>query len=147
MIGFLVPVLTEEKRLLSLDYTLHGHSYMTHSFLLKGEGPPVCIPSDESLTVEHILSFCSDSTEVRGWHLPFRRCEYYSKMYICLFKRNKHYWNISFSCILDQIFLTIIYIYFFFNGVFKIDKMLALTCRFFFFFKHVIRFDNMFDLI
>ena len=32
-----------------------GHSFITHSFLLKGEEPPVCIGCDKRLTVEHIL--------------------------------------------------------------------------------------------
>lgn len=30
-----------------------GHSYVTQSFLLKGEEPPVSIPCDELLTIEH----------------------------------------------------------------------------------------------
>ena len=46
--------------------SLHiGHSYITHSFLLKGEEPPVCITCDKRLTVEHILLFCSDLIEIR----------------------------------------------------------------------------------
>ena len=32
-----------------------GHSFITHSFLLKGEEPPVCIGCDKRLTIEHIL--------------------------------------------------------------------------------------------
>ena len=32
-----------------------GHSFLTHSFLLKGEEPPVCIGCDKRLTLEHIL--------------------------------------------------------------------------------------------
>ena len=32
-----------------------GHSFITHSFLLKGEEPPVCIGYDKRLTIEHIL--------------------------------------------------------------------------------------------
>ena len=31
-----------------------GHSYVTHSFLLKGEEPPACIPCDELLAIEHM---------------------------------------------------------------------------------------------
>jgi len=37
-----------------------GHSFTTHSFLLKGEEPPVCIGCDEALTIVHILLSCSD---------------------------------------------------------------------------------------
>ena len=32
-----------------------GHSFLTHSFLLKDEEPPVCIGCDIRLTIEHIL--------------------------------------------------------------------------------------------
>ena len=32
-----------------------GHSFFTHSFLLKGEEPPMCIGCDKRLTLEHIL--------------------------------------------------------------------------------------------
>ena len=32
-----------------------GHSFIAHSNLLKGEEPPVCIRSDQHLTVEQIL--------------------------------------------------------------------------------------------
>ena len=35
-----------------------GHSFITHSFLLKGEEPPVCIGCDKRLTIEHILLPC-----------------------------------------------------------------------------------------
>ena len=31
-----------------------GHSFLTHSFSLKGEEPPVCIGCDKRLTIEHI---------------------------------------------------------------------------------------------
>ena len=41
--------------------SLHvGHCYITHSYLLMGEEPPVCITCDKRLTVEHILLFCCD---------------------------------------------------------------------------------------
>ena len=46
-----------------------GHSFLTHSFLLKGEEPPMCIGCDELLTTEHILlSTSSDFTEIRESH-------------------------------------------------------------------------------
>jgi len=40
--------------------TLHirlriGHTYLTHSYLLKDEDPSICIPFNSLLTVEHIL--------------------------------------------------------------------------------------------
>ena len=40
-----------------------GHSFITHSFLLKGEEPPMCIGCDQHLTI--ILLTCSDFIEIR----------------------------------------------------------------------------------
>ena len=37
-----------------------GHTYLTHSYLLKDEDPPICIPCNSLLTVEHILISCID---------------------------------------------------------------------------------------
>ena len=45
-----------------------GHSFLTHSFLLKGEEPPMRIGCDKCLTIEHILLTCSDFTEIRESH-------------------------------------------------------------------------------
>ena len=45
-----------------------GHSFLTHSFLLKGEEPPTCIGCDKRLTIEHILLTCSDFIEIRESH-------------------------------------------------------------------------------
>ena len=42
-----------------------GHSFITHSFLLKGEEPPMYIGCDKHLTIEHILLTCSDFIEIR----------------------------------------------------------------------------------
>ena len=42
-----------------------GDSFITHSFLMKGEEPPVCIVCDERLTIKHILLTCSDFTDTR----------------------------------------------------------------------------------
>ena len=41
---------------------------LAHSFLLKGEKPPVCIGCDKRLTIEHILLTCSDFIEIRQSH-------------------------------------------------------------------------------
>ncbi len=43
-----------------------GHSFITHSFLLKE--PPMCIGCDKRLTIEHILLTCSDFIEIRESH-------------------------------------------------------------------------------
>ena len=45
-----------------------GHSFITHSFLLKGEEPPLCIRCDQHLTIKHILLTCSDFIEMRESH-------------------------------------------------------------------------------
>ena len=42
-----------------------GHSFVTHSFLLKGEEPPMCIGYVQHLT---ILLTCSDFIEMRKSH-------------------------------------------------------------------------------
>ena len=42
-----------------------GHTYITHSFLLKGEPMPQCIPCHCSLSVKHILIDCVDFALVR----------------------------------------------------------------------------------
>ena len=42
-----------------------GHTYLTHSYLLKYEDPPICIPCNSLLTVEHILISCIDFDIIR----------------------------------------------------------------------------------
>ena len=42
-----------------------GHTYYTHSHLLKGEERPFCFACDEPDTIEHILISCTDLIEVR----------------------------------------------------------------------------------
>ena len=51
-----------------------GHSFLTLSFLLKGEEPPMCIGCDKRLTIEHILLTCSDFVEMRESHLQLNHC-------------------------------------------------------------------------
>ena len=45
-----------------------GHSFITHSFLLKGEEPLLCIGCNQHLTIERILLTCSDFIEMRESH-------------------------------------------------------------------------------
>ena len=42
-----------------------GHSYITHSYLLKGEKEPQCIPCNAPLTVKHVLVDCVDLAPTR----------------------------------------------------------------------------------
>ena len=61
-----------------------GHLYVTHSFLLKGEEPPVCIRCDELLTIENMVLFCSDLIDIRELHFTartLRLLKCYSKTY------------------------------------------------------------------
>ena len=52
-----LPMVFTSRREETVLTRLHiGHSYLTHSFLLKEEEEkPVCIGSDEDLAIEHIL--------------------------------------------------------------------------------------------
>ena len=42
-----------------------GHSFFTHSFLLKKEEPSVCGACNTTITVKHILIECADKLEIR----------------------------------------------------------------------------------
>ena len=42
-----------------------GHSYLTHSFILRKEEVPVCVACNAVITVKHILIECVDVLEIR----------------------------------------------------------------------------------
>ena len=42
-----------------------GHSYLTHSFILRKKEAPVCVACNVVLTVKHILIECADFLEIR----------------------------------------------------------------------------------
>ena len=42
-----------------------GHSYLTHSFILRKEAAPVCVACNTVMTVKHILTECADLLKVR----------------------------------------------------------------------------------
>ena len=42
-----------------------GHSYLTHSFLLRKEEAPVCVACNVVLTVKYVLIECADLLETR----------------------------------------------------------------------------------
>ena len=46
---------TNRKEETVMVWLLIGYSFITHSFLLKGEEPPMCIGCDKRLNIEHIL--------------------------------------------------------------------------------------------
>ena len=56
-----------------------GHSFLTRSFLLKGEEPLVCIGCDKRLTIEHILLTCSDFIEIRESHFTAKSLRIFFK--------------------------------------------------------------------
>ena len=45
-----------------------GHSFITHSYLLKGEEQPTCDPCDTPFTIKHILLHCVDFKTSRDKH-------------------------------------------------------------------------------
>ena len=42
-----------------------GHSYLTHSFILRKEESPVCVTCGAVITVKHILIECTELLEIR----------------------------------------------------------------------------------
>ena len=48
-----------------LDILHIGHSYLTHSFILRKEESPVCVTCGAVITVKHILIECADLLEIR----------------------------------------------------------------------------------
>ena len=42
-----------------------GHSYLTHSFILRKKEAPVCVACNTVITVKHILIECADLLEIR----------------------------------------------------------------------------------
>ena len=42
-----------------------GHSYLTHSFILRKEEAPVCVACNAAITVKHILIECVDLLGIR----------------------------------------------------------------------------------
>ena len=61
-------VLTNRKEETVIAQLHIGHSFITHSFILKVEEPPMCTRCDELLTIENILLTCSDLIEIRESH-------------------------------------------------------------------------------
>ena len=56
-----LPTMTKNRKEETILSRLHiGHTYVTHSFLLKNEDPPWCFCCDAPFTVEHFLTECSD---------------------------------------------------------------------------------------
>jgi len=45
-----------------------GHSYLTHSHLLRSEPPPFCIGCNTPMTIEHLLTNCLDYSHIRTKH-------------------------------------------------------------------------------
>ncbi len=43
-----------------------GHTYLTHSYILKGEDPPECIACNEPFTVKHFMLECFDLQPTRN---------------------------------------------------------------------------------
>ena len=54
---------TKKESTLNILHT--GHSYLTHSFVLRGEEAPLCVARNAVITVKHILIECADLLEIR----------------------------------------------------------------------------------
>ena len=75
-----------------------GHSFITHSFLLKGEEPPMCIRCDKRLTVEHILLACLDFIEIRESHFTAKSLhmlfqDILPEKIFNFLKKNQYFWK------------------------------------------------------
>ena len=64
-LGYLPLVTHTRREAVVLRRCRIGHSHITHSFLLKGEDPPQCIPCQSPLTIKHILLECADFQLIR----------------------------------------------------------------------------------
>ena len=49
-----------------LNRLLIGHSYLTHSFILRKEEAPVCVACNAVITVKHVFIECADLLEIRN---------------------------------------------------------------------------------
>jgi ribonuclease HI len=48
-----------------LNRLLIGHTYLTHSFLLRNEDPPFCHACDKTISIRHVLTECADLVDAR----------------------------------------------------------------------------------
>ena len=49
-----------------------GHSYLTHSFVLRREEAPACVACKAVITVKHILIECADLVKIRNKYFKER---------------------------------------------------------------------------
>ena len=50
-----------------------GHSHITHSYLLKKEEAPYCLPCQKPYTIKHILTECINLELIRKKILPYNK--------------------------------------------------------------------------
>ena len=87
-----------------------GHSFLTHSFLLKGEEPPMCIGSDELLPIDPILLTCSDLIEIRDSHFTAQSlCVLFQDISLVKIFNFSRKTNNSFAKFIIQFILKLIY--------------------------------------
>ena len=63
--GKLLSFCNTLKKNIVLNILHIGHSYLTHSFILRKEEAPVCVPCNTALTIKHILIEYTNLLEVR----------------------------------------------------------------------------------
>ena len=64
-----------------------GHTRITHSYILKNEQAPFCIPCNEPFTVKHFLITCAEFTRrgsTIGFHLLWHTVELAMSTRLCL---------------------------------------------------------------
>jgi ribonuclease HI len=67
---------TNRKTDVTLTRLRIGHTYCTHSHLLRGEEPPQCKPCKATLTVKHILLDCKHLQNIRTKHFKSKSIEH-----------------------------------------------------------------------
>ena len=53
-----------------------GHGLITHSYLLKGEEQPTCVPFETPFTIKHILLHCVDFQNLRDKYYKVNSLHY-----------------------------------------------------------------------
>ena len=64
-LGTRLPCRRDRREEVVLSRLRTGHTYLTHSYILKRDDPPVCYACDAPFTVQHLMIDCSDYIHIR----------------------------------------------------------------------------------